>query len=183
MKSVILVNGIPGAGKSTLARPLAAELGIPLLAKDIVKESLFDTLGVKDRAWSRQMGVAAMNVLSALVEHMPVPVVLDTNVSPEHRHFFVDDCERAGVELVVEVFCAVPTELAFERYKSRVGTSRHPGHCDETLVAQGIEWWIPQNAPAALGPVLKVRTDAPVDVPAVAAWVRSQLAVIRREPC
>lgn len=176
MKSVVLVNGIPGAGKTTLSRPLAAQLGFPLLAKDTVKESLFDSLGIRDRAWSRQLGIASMGVIWALVEHMPGPVVVDNNVSPDNRHFFVDDCKRAGVENVVEVFCAVPTELGFERYQARVGTTRHPGHCDETLVAQGIGWWAAQNTPAAIGPVLRVATDGPVDVPAVAAWVRSQLS-------
>jgi glucokinase len=174
VKSVVLVNGIPGAGKTTLSRPLAAELGFPLLAKDTIKESLFDTLGVRDRAWSRQLGTASMGVVRALVEQMPGPVVVDNNVSPEHRPFFVDDCTRAGVELVVEVWCEVPVELAFERYTARV--DRHPGHCDETLVAHGIDWWTPQNTPAELGPVMRVRTDRPVDIATVAAWVREQLS-------
>jgi predicted kinase len=176
VKSVVLVNGIPGAGKTTLSGPLAAELGFPLLAKDTIKESLFDSLGIRDRAWSRQLGAASATVMSALVRHMSGPVVLDINVSPENRHFFVDDCKSAGVELVVEVWCEIPTELAFERYQARVGTTRHPGHCDETLVAQGIDWWIPQNTPAALGPVLRVDTTGPIDVVKIADWVRAELS-------
>jgi glucokinase len=176
VKSVVLVNGIPGSGKTTLSGPLANELGFPLLAKDTIKESLFDSLGVRDRAWSRQLGAASANIISALVRRMPCPVVIDLNVSPEHRHYFVDDCKRAEVELVVEVWCDVPAELAFERYKSRVGTTRHPGHSDETLVAQGIDWWLPQNRPAALGPLLRVNTTGPVDVAKVAERVRSQLS-------
>jgi predicted kinase len=43
---VVLVSGVPGAGKSTLAGPLAAELGFALLAKDTIKEVLADALGV-----------------------------------------------------------------------------------------------------------------------------------------
>lgn len=41
----VLVGGWPGSGKSTLAVALAAELGLPLLAKDEVKEALVDALG------------------------------------------------------------------------------------------------------------------------------------------
>src|SRR6516225_572694 len=41
----VLIGGIPGSGKSTLAVPLAAELGMPLLAKDETKEALMDALG------------------------------------------------------------------------------------------------------------------------------------------
>lgn len=35
----VLVAGRPGSGKSTLAAALAAELGLPLLAKDEIKET------------------------------------------------------------------------------------------------------------------------------------------------
>jgi hypothetical protein len=42
----VLVAEPPGSGKSTLARPLASELGLPLLAKDDVKEALMGEMGV-----------------------------------------------------------------------------------------------------------------------------------------
>jgi adenylate kinase family enzyme len=42
VKRVVLVSGAPGSGKTTIAVPLAAELGLPLLSKDIIKEQLFD---------------------------------------------------------------------------------------------------------------------------------------------
>ena len=41
----VLVAGWPGSGKSTLAAALAAQLTIPLLAKDEIKEALMDGLG------------------------------------------------------------------------------------------------------------------------------------------
>jgi predicted kinase len=41
---VVLVSGVPGTGKSTIAGPLAAELGFALLAKDTIKEVLADEL-------------------------------------------------------------------------------------------------------------------------------------------
>ena len=42
----MLVAGWPGSGKSTLAAALAAELGLPLLAKDDIKEALMQGLKV-----------------------------------------------------------------------------------------------------------------------------------------
>jgi predicted kinase len=38
---LVVLAGLPGTGKSTLARPLAARLGAPLLDKDRVRAALF----------------------------------------------------------------------------------------------------------------------------------------------
>jgi adenylate kinase family enzyme len=44
---VVLVNGLPAAGKSTLAPPLACELGLPVISKDVIKEAHADVLGAE----------------------------------------------------------------------------------------------------------------------------------------
>jgi len=36
---VVLVNGLPAAGKTTLARALSRRLALPLLSKDVIKGS------------------------------------------------------------------------------------------------------------------------------------------------
>ena len=46
----VLVSGLPGSGKSTVAAPLAQALGLPLLARDDIKESLWDALATFDAA-------------------------------------------------------------------------------------------------------------------------------------
>ena len=43
---LVLVTGPPASGKTTLARPLAAALGRPLIGKDLINEALFDALEV-----------------------------------------------------------------------------------------------------------------------------------------
>jgi 2-phosphoglycerate kinase len=57
-RRVVLVSGAPGSGKTSLAVPLAAELGLALLRKDRIKETLHDGLGAPepDLAWSRRLG-------------------------------------------------------------------------------------------------------------------------------
>ena len=46
MSRIAYVSGRLGAGKSSLAAPLAAELGYSLVTKDLVKETLHDALYV-----------------------------------------------------------------------------------------------------------------------------------------
>jgi predicted kinase len=41
----VYVSGAPGSGKTSLAVPLAAELGYALLTKDRIKETLHDAFG------------------------------------------------------------------------------------------------------------------------------------------
>ena len=60
----VLVAGPPGAGKSTLAQPLAEQLGLPLMAKDPIKEALMDVLGWPSSVEQRRtLGRAAVMAL------------------------------------------------------------------------------------------------------------------------
>ena len=68
MSRIVYISGRPGAGKSSLAFPLAAELGYSLVTKDLVKEALHDALyipgeGTIDLAWSRRLGAASFALL------------------------------------------------------------------------------------------------------------------------
>jgi predicted ATPase len=44
---VILVNGLPASGKTTLARALARRLRLPLFSKDVIKEAHAEVFGAQ----------------------------------------------------------------------------------------------------------------------------------------
>jgi predicted kinase len=50
VRRLVYVSGAPGAGKTSLAGPLAAELGYTLITKDTIKETLLLLLSHDRRA-------------------------------------------------------------------------------------------------------------------------------------
>jgi len=169
--TLIVVTGAPGAGKTTLARALAAELRIAMLAKDDVKEALFDALGVGDRDWSRKLGAATYEVLFALAGCLlesGVDCMLESNFSrPEPLRLL-------PARRVVQLFCTAPPDVVLERYARR---ERHPGHLDRTIVEElrarlEAEEWRPLDLG---GETIVVDTAAQVDVHAIAQCVRRYL--------
>jgi predicted kinase len=160
----ILVGGWPGAGKSTLARALAAELAVPLLAKDDIKEVLADALGQPaDVEASRRLGRAAVRVMLTLARHCP-DAVLDSTWFEDARPF-VEALPRP----LVEVRCLVDREVARSRYLARAA-HRHPGHLDRDRSED--ELWGRPVPPLGVGPLVEVDTSGAVDVPALAERIR-----------
>jgi hypothetical protein len=159
----VLVSGLPGSGKSTLAPRLARALDLPAFAKDTIKEALWNALGPGDLAWGLCLGGAAAVALESLVASAPGAVV---------DHFVHADQVDAWTKLpgIVEVRCACAPEIARERYRTR---ERHPCHFDAQRVVESYDDWIAEDAARPpVGPRLDVNTAAPIDVAAIARWVR-----------
>jgi predicted kinase len=167
--AVVVVAGIPGSGKTTLARPLASALGLPLISKDTIKEALLDALGSGDLEWSRRLGRASHDVMYALVRDIG-SVVLES-------HFWTGVSETNLTALrrpLVQVYCSCPLELAIARYEARISDpSRHPGHLPEHQSLDAtIYWRSVEPSPLALdAPLIEVDTSGPVDVDALAGTV------------
>ena len=65
---VVVVGGAPGTGKTTLAAPLAKALELPFLSKDLIKETLMDSLGASDLPTSQRVGAAGWELLYRVAE-------------------------------------------------------------------------------------------------------------------
>jgi predicted kinase len=172
VRKIVLISGSPGAGKTTLAMPLADRLGWPLIAKDHIKETLFDAMGgVGDSLEeSRRFGAGAMETLWALAARCP-EVVLEANFRPK------SDYERtrlAGLEgQVVEVHCHCPMSEAIRRFKARGAAGVHPAHpwrlMDDHAFAEF-------DRPMGVGAVITVDTTRPTDIDWLATEVVQRLA-------
>jgi predicted kinase len=114
----VLVAGWPGSGKSTLAAALAPRLGLPLLAKDEIKEALMDALGRPETvAGSQQLGRAAVLALLRVAARCPGAVLDSTWFD------YALPLTRALPGRLAEVHCVLPRDVAKARYQAR---HRHP---------------------------------------------------------
>jgi predicted kinase len=167
--SYVIVSGPPGSGKSTLAALLADRLGLPLFAKDTIKEALMDALGAPDIEASRRLGAAAIRTLLALA-HENRRGVLESN----WRASVALDDLRALPGSVVEVFCDCDTDVSRARYERR-GESRHPGHFDAARVDDESLWAGEASLPLDGGwHVVRVNTSAAVDMDVLLARLSSR---------
>jgi predicted kinase len=165
----IVVTGAPGAGKTTLARALSAELQLPLLAKDDVKEALFDALGAGGLERSNELGGASFEVLFRLAARClerGVACIVEGNFS------WAEPFRALPPARIVQLLCSVPAAVAVERYGSR---ERHPGHVDDVRAAEvgarieAGEW----GALDIGGETIELDTTSPIDVIALARRLRA----------
>lgn len=161
----VVVSGAPGSGKSTIARELAPRLGLPLIAKDTIKEALAESLGVTDLEGSRRMGKAAIDVMFALAKDN-ASCVFESAWVPEFTRTRLADLGHR----IVEVFCSVPVAVAIQRYEDRAA-SRHWSHFDLDRV-HSRDAFEAYNVPVGGDwPMVKVDTTRPVDVDVLAKQV------------
>ena len=171
----VVVSGLPGSGKTTLARPLSKALRLPLIDKDDLLETLLTSLGADSLQDRSRLSRAADALMEKLAKAESSGAVLSsfwrreslsaTSGTPTHwlRH----------LPRVVEVLCDCPPHLAAERFHTRV---RHPGHQDSSTSFADSLWRYEQLAatlPLEVGPVVRVDTSRAVDVAGVTDAVRA----------
>lgn len=178
---LVIVNGLPGTGKTTLARDLAARLGFPIIGKDDIKESLFDSLGAADRAWSVKLGAATYRLLYLVAERLMeggASFMLESVFTVEQDAVPLGDLVRRHGYAVVEVHCTASPDVLLERFGRRAAArERHPGHAEaENLAAFRADLASRPDLPLGIGPVITADTTdfAAVDLPALAAAVRAR---------
>lgn len=180
--ALVLLNGVPGSGKSFLGPALARHLGLPRLGKDDIKEALWDAIppgeGVDPLGWSRRLGAVAFDVLWRLAPGLGPRLILEAP--------FGELSAAPILELhtaPIEVYLTTSTEVLHRRYQDR-HAGLHPCHRFHPLPGlDEVAGFMATARPMDLGgPLLRVDTTQGVDAAVVADWVRSQLAMADSEP-
>lgn len=187
-RTLIVINGLPATGKTTLGRQIADRLGIPLFSKDDYKETIFDRMGYSDREWSKKVGSAAIGIhfavaeaclrvgQSCIVENFFRKVTVDN-----FGETFTEMCAKYGFRCIQVLVKADGAEV-YRRFEERsLSGRRHPGHDDaNSLVAFKPTLMQGRLEPLDLpGPLIEVDTTdfSKVDVDDLMRQIRACAAV------
>jgi predicted kinase len=163
MIDLVLVNGLPGSGKTTLATGLVPVLGTPLISKDVIKEAVAE---IVPAASGHALGMAASEMMWTLAAAMSGSVMLESWwFKPRDLHFVEVGLRRCSPANVVEVWCDVPAHVAKARYAAR---RRHGIHDDRRQLADAWPRWEAEAEPLGVAPVVHVHTYGVVDLVDVA---------------
>jgi len=163
--SFVVFSGVPGSGKSTVARKLAPRLSLPVLDKDDFLDELFKERGAGDAAWRSALSREADARFVRTAWELPGACLVSW-----WRNYKVSETTGTPVEWLsnlraplVEVHCRCRVETAVDRFLAR---ERHPGHLDASRTRTSL---ITQfNAfdaagPIACGPLLVLDTEQDVN--------------------
>jgi cytidylate kinase len=131
---LIIISGLPCTGKTTLSRKIAQHFSIPLISKDEIKESLFDSLGWQDRSWSKKLGIASYNLLDRFVESQVIfgrSLIVESNFMPQFSTKKFLYLKQKYDLKILQIYCQSDFRILLQRFKQRVESGeRHPGHQD-----------------------------------------------------
>ena len=128
---LIVLSGLPGSGKSHLAREIARRYPIAVLESDALRKAL-----VERPSYSQRESARLFAVCHALLERLllrRIPVLFDaTNLKEIHRRPLYEIAERTGARLlVIEVRAA--EDLVRRRMESRLAAGNPLDRSDATL--------------------------------------------------
>lgn len=136
---LVIVTGPPATGKTTISRQLAADLALPLINRDRIKELLFDTLGWHDRAWSKQLGIASYRLLYYCLETIlqtRCSCIVESNFDPAFDTDKFVTLQQHYPFTPLQVLCCTDAAVLVERFRLRsLSRARHPGHVEQLQAA------------------------------------------------
>lgn len=140
---LILVLGMPGSGKTTLAKKLATELSLPLISKDDVKVMLFDVYGWKDREWSKLAGQASYAIMDYFImEQLRTghSLIVETPFNPEFANAKFRKWQEEYHVQYVQIYSYADAEVIRKRFKDRAtNDNRHVSSVEGEQGLQDLE--------------------------------------------
>lgn len=163
---LIIVNGLPGAGKTTLAQRLAHDAKLPILSRDGIYETLFDALECDTHGSPPLMGAASFRLLYYFASSMLAagqPLIVEGFFGrPELRTAEFVELQRRHDFEPYQIMCKADGDILLQRFLARA-SSRHTGHADMDWLEENRERLMQgQLVPLALGgQLVEIDTTTP----------------------
>lgn len=138
MKTLILVNGIPASGKSSVTKIISDYFSLPVLSIDEIKEPfMVQFADIIDRPLNRKLGYAAYEAMFNIVKSSPPELIfiMDAWFGFRDKSVLEEYLEKIGDIKVIEIWVQASAELVAERYKNRCGC-RIKGHPGEEYIPE-----------------------------------------------
>jgi aminoglycoside phosphotransferase family enzyme/predicted kinase len=143
---LVVIGGLPGTGKSTVAGSLGDRLGWPVLRSDVVRKELAGIDADAHRPSAFETGIYSAEATDQTYDEVLVragdllrrgqSVIIDASFSAElHRRAArarAQECDAA----IVELRCELPREVAERRIRARAAEGRDPSDADPAIAAQ-----------------------------------------------
>lgn len=138
---LIIVNGQPGTGKTTLSHKIAKHFKLPVVNKDYIKEIIFDNLGYSDRDWSIKAGVTSYRILDYFIENQLKAgnsLIIESNFNPKFDNQRFKEWQEKYHFKTLQIMLHADGNVLIERFKKRNETGeRHPGHAEQYFFDSG----------------------------------------------
>ncbi len=175
MQYHIIVSGIPASGKTTIGRAVAGALGLPMLDKDEILETMFKTEGVGNAEWRERLSRAADEVLREKAMGVDNAVLTSWWRHPSSQSDSGTRIEWLPLlsRSIFELHCVCSPEVAATRFLTR---NRHSGHLDHfKTLGELLPSFQQQAALGALGfgSVIEVQTERKLDLAGLLVRMKS----------
>lgn len=187
---LVLVNGGPACGKTTLGKRLSDELGLPIISRDLLKAGLAVTFGevddpagrpepaVLDRSRGGRLGQAAFAALDRVLQSLLADSVSLIVEQAWSRGLAESRLQPyTGMARVVQLHCRLARSAAQARFAARAGMPGRDSYPDAEIVEMmqaGTYPWHEYETPLDLPvPTLRIDTQDGYDpaMELIVAWV------------
>ncbi len=115
--SLVLGIGIPGSGKSTILKALAANLNIGYVCPDDIRAELFGD--ARDQSRNAEAWAEAYRRMKECIATGQSAIIDATSIKPNDRQMAADQAREAGARQVIGVHVFAPLDTVLRRNASR----------------------------------------------------------------